>query len=117
MLAFFVLNKGILIVCSESELIGEREVELLKMECSTIKSRSVEIPDEIYDVFRFIYSKNKTGERPSIKDVMNNFGISRNTAKKRVQQLLDRGLIKIIKDGRFKVLEVTEDGRQIIRGA
>ncbi len=114
---FFVLNKGILIVCSESELIGEREFELLKMECRGIKSRKVEIPDEIYDVLRFIYSKNKIGERPSIKDVMNNFGITRNTAKKRVQQLLDRGLIRIIKDGRFKVLEVTEDGRQIMRVA
>lgn len=114
---FFVLNKGILIVCSESNLIGEREIELIKMECSAIKSKKVEIPDEVYDVLRFIYSKNKIGERPSIKDVMNNFGITRNTAKKRVQYLLERGLIKIIKDGRFKVLEVTEDGRQIMRVA
>jgi len=112
---FFVLNKGILIVCSESELIGEREIDLLKMECSAVKIRDVGIPDEIYDVLRFIYTKNRTGERPSIKDVMTNFGITRNTAKKRVQQLLDRGLIKIIKDGRSKVLEVTDDGRQIMR--
>ncbi len=98
-------------------MLGERELKLLKMECSTIKSKEVEIPDEIYEVLRFVYSKNRVGERPSIKDVMSSFGITRNTAKKRVQQLCDRGLIRIIKDGRLKVLEVTEEGREVMRAA
>ncbi len=48
---------------------------------------------------------------------MSSFGITRNTAKKRVQQLCDRGLIRIIKDGRLKVLEVTEEGREVMRAA
>jgi predicted transcriptional regulator len=46
---------------------------------------------------------------------MNNFGITRNTAKKRVAFLVEKGLIKMIKDGRMKVLEVTEEGREIMR--
>ncbi len=112
---FFVLNKGVLIVVSDTGLLSEDEMKLLKMECSIIQSKEVDIPDEFFEVLRFIYSKNKVGERPSIKDVMANFGITRNTAKKRLAYLQNKGLIRMIKDGRMKVLEVTENGKEVFR--
>jgi len=92
-------------------------MKLLKMECCAIKSKKIEMPAEIYEILRFVYAQNRVGERPSIKDVMTNFGITRNTAKKRVAYLAERGLIKMIKDGRMKVLEVTEEGREVMRVA
>ncbi len=112
---FFVLNKGVLIVVSDTGLLSEDEMKLLKMECSIIQSKEVDIPDEFFEVLRFIYSKNRVGERPSIKDVMANFGITRNTAKKRLAYLQNKGLIRMIKDGRMKVLEVTENGKEVFR--
>lgn len=112
---FFVLNKGVLIVVSDTGLLSEDEMKLLKMECSIIQSKEVDIPDEFFEVLRFIYSKNRVGERPSIKDVMANFDITRNTAKKRLAYLQNKGLIRMIKDGRMKVLEVTENGKEVFR--
>ncbi len=112
---FFVLNKGVLIVVSDTGLLSETEMKLLKMECSAIQSKEVDIPDEFFEILRFIYSKNRIGERPSIKDVMTNFGITRNTAKKRLAYLQNKGLIRMIKDGRMKVLEVTENGKEVFR--
>lgn len=114
---FFVLNKGILVAVSEGGMLGERELKLLKMECGMIKSKGVDLPDEIYEVLRFIYSRNRNGERPSIKDVMNKFDITRNTAKKRIGHLVEKGLIKMIKDGRMKVMEVTDKGKEVMRAA
>lgn len=114
---FFVLNKGILVAVSEGDMLGERELKLLKMECGMIKSKGVDLPDEIYEVLRFIYSRNRNGERPSIKDVMNKFDITRNTAKKRIGHLVEKGLIKMIKDGRMKVMEVTDKGKEVMRAA
>lgn len=114
---FFVLNKGIVVVVSEGDVLEERELKLLKMECSTIKSKGIDLPDEIYEVLRFIYLRNRNGERPSIKDVMNKFNVTRNTAKKRIGYLVERGLIKMIKDGRMKVVEVTDKGKEIMRVA
>ncbi len=111
---FFVLNKGILVAVSESGMLSERELKLLKMECGVIKSKRVDLPEEMYELLRFVYSKNRFGEKPSIKDIMSSFNITRNTAKKRVSYLVERGLIKMIKDGRMKVLEVTEDGREVM---
>ncbi len=112
---FFVLSKGVLIVASDSGMLSERELTLLKMECGIIRSKDVDLPDEMYELLRFIYSRNRVGERPSIKDIMSNFNITRNTAKKRIGYLADRGLIKMIKDGRMKVLELTEEGREVMR--
>ncbi len=112
---FFVLNKGILIVVSDTGLLSEDELKLLKMECSVIQSKEVGIPDEFFEILRFIYSKNRVGERPSIKDVISNFGITRNTAKKRLAYLQEKGLIRMIKDGRMKVLEVTDSGKEVFR--
>ncbi|WP_230972395.1 PAS domain S-box protein [Archaeoglobus neptunius] len=112
---FFVLNKGVLVVVSDSDLIGENEMKLLRMECAVIKAKDIELPNEIFDVLRYIYSKNRMGIRPSIKDVMSNFNITRNTAKKRITHLIDKGLIKIIKDGRLKTLEVTDEAKEMLR--
>ncbi|WP_290597749.1 MULTISPECIES: PAS domain S-box protein [unclassified Archaeoglobus] len=114
---FFVLNKGILIAVSESGVLSERELKLLKMECGVIRSKGVDLPEEMYELLRFVYSKNRFGEKPSIKDIMSSFNITRNTAKKRISYLVEKGLIKMIKDGRMKVLEVTEDGREVMRAA
>jgi len=114
---FFVLNKGILVAVSESGMLSERELKLLKMECGVLKSKKVDLPEEMYELLRFVYSKNRFGEKPSIKDIMSSFNITRNTAKKRVSYLVEKGLIKMIKDGRMKVLEVTEDGREVMRAA
>jgi PAS domain S-box-containing protein len=112
---FFVLNKGILILTLDPSLLSETELKLLKMECGSIRVKEVAIPDEMYEILRFIYSKNRVGQRPSIKDVMTNFNITRNTAKKRVGYLAEKGLIRIIKDGRMKVLELTEGGKEVFK--
>ena len=112
---FFVLNKGILVVVSDSGLVGGRELKLLKMECGMIRSKEVELPSEMYELLRYIYSRNRLGDRPSIKDVMDSFNITRNTAKKRIKYLAEKGLVRVMKDGRARVLEVMEGGKELFR--
>ncbi len=108
---YYILRKGVIVVYA-GELSGGEE-SLLRMECAKIVARSVSIPNEVFEVLRFVYTRNRIGERPSIKDVMNALGITRNTAKKRIDYLAGRGLIKIIKDGRSRLLEVTDEGREV----
>ena len=94
-------------------LLNEREFMLLKKECSSLKPKKMELPEDVYEVLRYIYMQNRIGKRPSIKDIMKEFNITRNTAKKRIGYLSQKGMINIMKDGRLKVLEVTESGREI----
>jgi len=45
--------------------------------------------------------------------VMKEFNITRNTAKRRIGYLSEKGMINIMKSGRFRVLEITDCGREI----
>lgn len=110
---FYLLRKGIIILVVDPILLDEKKLNLLKKECSVIKSKRVELPENVYEVLRYIYMQNRIGEKPSIKDVMKKFNITRNTAKRRIGYLNERGMLNIIKDGRLRVLEVTESGREI----
>jgi PAS domain S-box-containing protein len=110
---FYVLNKGIVIITLDPALVEERDLRLIRKECSRVRSKGISLPDEMYEVLRYVYMRNRVGEKPSIKDVMASFSITRNTAKKRINYLANRGLLNIIKNGRLRLLEVTERGKEI----
>jgi DNA-binding MarR family transcriptional regulator len=99
----------------DSDILDEKQIKLLRKECSTIKFKPKyhDLPPEAYEILRYIYMQNRVGEKPSVKEVMSKFNIARNTAKKRIRYLEEKKLVKIVKEGRFKVLEVTEEGKEL----
>lgn len=109
---YFVLNKGIIVVFSS--LVEGKEEFLIRGECSDLRAKITSIPHEAFEVLRVIYTKSRGGEMPSIKDVMDELGITRNTTKKRIAYLVERGLVRVIKQGREKVLEVTDEGKALL---
>jgi|GEM_PF-551886 PAS domain S-box-containing protein len=109
--AFYLFRKGVIVLNIDPSLVSDSEFKVLRKECETIRSKSVDLPSEIYELARYIYMENRVGNKPSIKDVMERFNIARNTAKKRINYLVGRGLLKIEKDGRIKLLELTDYGK------
>jgi len=57
--------------------------------------------------------QSRIGERVSIGELMDVFRMSRNTVKKYVRQLESMGLVKAVKDGRFKVVVPTQKGMEV----
>ncbi len=108
---FYLFRKGVIILNVDPSMVTESEFRALKKECENIRSKSVDLPPEIYELARYIYMENRVGNKPSIKDVMEKFNIARNTAKKRINFLRGRGLVKVERDGRIKLLELTDYGR------
>jgi len=78
-------------------------------------AKQLNLPPEVYEILRFVYMQNRVGEKPYVKDIMSKFNIARNTAKKRIRYLEEKELMKTVKDGRLKVLEVTEKGKELFR--
>ncbi|MEM2346556.1 MAG: PAS domain S-box protein, partial [Archaeoglobaceae archaeon] len=109
---YFILNKGIVVVYSST--ISGREELLIKSECSEIKPKIFAVPHEMFEVLKLVYAKCRSGDKPSIKDVMDELRITRNTIKKRIAYLVDKGLVRVIKEGREKVLEVTDEGKALL---
>ncbi len=110
---FYILRRGILIIVTRRDVLGEKEYSLLRLECNSLQKKEVKLQPELYELLRFVYMKNKLGEKPSIKDTMNELGLSRNTVKKRIKTLKSKGLINVVKYGRTKILEVTDEGKVI----
>jgi len=108
---FYILRKGIVIFVVNRKLLNEKQWELLKLECKILQKKEIKLQPELYELLKFVYVKNKTGEKPSIKDTMDELNLSRNTVKKRIKQLKNRGLINVVKFGRAKILEITDEGK------
>ncbi len=111
--AFYFLKKGVVLFVVDPVLLSEREIAMLKKECGNLTAKHMDIPEDAFEVLRYVYMKNRVGVRPSIKDIMKEFNVTRNTAKKRISYLDNKGLIRIIKNGRLRVMEVTDSGREI----
>ena len=108
---FFILRRGIAIFVVNSKLLNDKQWELLKLECNLLQKKEIKLQPELYELLRFVYLKNKTGEKPSIKDTMEGLNLARNTVKKRIKQLKSRGLVNVVKLGRNKLIEITDEGR------
>ncbi|MEM4702173.1 MAG: PAS domain S-box protein [Archaeoglobaceae archaeon] len=109
---YYILNKGIIVIYSGK--ISEEEEKFIKSECLEIRTKVSMISPEYFEILKLVYTKSRIGERPSIKDIMSELGVTRNTIKKRIAYLVDKGLLRVIKEGREKVLEITEEGKAIL---
>ncbi len=110
-----ILGKGVVLLSVDPELIGERELRLLAKECEFVKAKPSQhtIPAKCYEILRYAYMQNRVGESVSFAELMNIFNMSRNTVKKYVRQLESMGLVKVVKDGRYKVVVPTQKGKEL----
>ncbi len=110
-----LVGKGFLLFTVDRELLSESEFKLLSKECEVVRAKpsQISIPPKCYEILRHVYMQNRVGESVSFADLMDVFRISRNTVKKYVRQLESLGLVKVVKDGRFKVVTLTQKGREV----
>ncbi|WP_456474791.1 PAS domain S-box protein [Candidatus Pyrohabitans sp.] len=111
--AFYFLKKGVLLLSVDPEILTPRQIKLLKKECGTIKPKQHDLPPEVYEILRYVYMQNRIGKKPSIKEITQKFSVARNTAKKRIRYLEGKGFIRVVKVGRLRLMEVTEEGREL----
>ncbi len=110
---FYILRRGVLILVVNYGILNENQLSLLRMECKNLQKKEIKISPELYELLRFVYKKNRIGEKPSIKDTMEELDLARNTVKKRIKQLKNKGLLNVVKYGRTKLLEITDEGKFI----
>ncbi|MHA1975345.1 MAG: PAS domain S-box protein [Candidatus Hodarchaeales archaeon] len=102
----------ILLISVDPKIMTDHELLLLGKETKEIEPRSlVKIPDDMLELLRYVYHKNKLGIRPAYSDIGNEFQISRPTTRKRIKTLLATGYLNEYRFGIRKVLEVAEKGR------
>lgn len=111
----FYDRKATLIISLDPGTLNPQELSLLEKESSVLEKKLEErLSADLLDLLEFVNKRNMVGESPSYKHVGDGFRISRTTARKRIRELVDKGLIMERKSGRFKYLVLTEKGKEIL---
>lgn len=76
--------------------------------------RGEPLEKDLREVLHLVYEENNRGKKPSISDISEAISITPKTVRKRIDSLRRMGLVEIEKSGRYRVVRVTDMGRQRI---
>ncbi len=108
------LNDLIVLIPIDTQLLSEKELKFLEKDTKEIEFRyGKTLSEDLLEILRYIYSKNKTGIKPSFSDIGIEFNITRPTIKKRIDKLIETNYLNISINGRNKVIEITQKGRDL----
>lgn len=111
-----VSSDCVLVVSMSLNTLAQEQRSQLMAELKDLSdSDKIVLNESLYQLLEFIYNENESGKRPSFKKITDTFQITKTTTRKRIYELIDKHLIKIIEDGKFKLLEVTEEGKNIMK--
>ena len=123
-IAFYDINdiirkhQSILLVRINTQILSDEEYETLNEEFSPLPEsqiHNVYLNDPLFSLLSFIYEQNQTNTLVYQKSVTQYFSIAKVTAQKRLDELLQKGLIFYKKQGRIKQIFITDKGKQILR--
>lgn len=97
--------------CMDARSMTLLEKELKDLPSPTIKE---EVPEELMKILSFI-KNSKSMKRPvSFKDVGREFNITAPTTKRKISELEERRLVRIVKQGRNKLLEPNAEAEKYL---
>jgi len=104
------VTKSIMLCPVDPRLISIKHLPFLEKEFRELEIPAQQaIPEELLRILRFIDNKRALGQPVTFKDIGREFSITAPTTQKKIHDLYKRGLIRIVKQGRNKLLEPTED--------
>ena len=108
---------AILLVRVNPSSLQNYEVSCLQEELKPLPYQRIEeihLDKELFEILVFIEKQTSKNIIVSYQDISNKFNISRVTTGKRIQFLINRGLVEVKIEGRRKLLYPTISGRKII---
>ncbi|MDI6655723.1 MAG: DUF835 domain-containing protein, partial [Candidatus Hydrothermarchaeota archaeon] len=113
---FFYATKNILLISLDPASVELHNLSLIEKEAQEIELKyKSDLTEDLSEMSRYIHGQNREGKKPSFKELCKNFGTTRITVRKKVNALKERGLVAVHPKGRYKVLEITEKGRELLK--
>jgi len=108
-------SKCVLLVSIDPSTLSRERLALLTQELEDITNADkTALGEPLYSVLLFVHTENARRRMPSFKSITKKFMITKTTARKRIGELETKGLLRILTEGRYKFLEVTEKGRAVV---
>jgi len=109
-----VVNDSILMLNVNPLTLNQQELTLLEQELRDLPKPRGDAGSELGDDLQEILIYVNSNEKVSFKNVSKNFSITKTTTRKRINKLADFGLLTVKKNGRNKVVRITESGRNFL---
>jgi PAS domain S-box-containing protein len=107
-----IFSNHIIILSVDPSILTNREQKLLEKETTEIEPLfKPKLPDDLISVLKFIYEENTAGIKPSYSQVEHELRVCKPTMRKRIRKLISGGYLIDNKNGRRKVVELTERGK------
>ena len=107
-------NNSILMLNINPLTLSEQELTLLEQELQELpKPKShieLELQDDLHEILVFV----NNSEKVSFKHVSKKFSITKKTTRKRINRLQEKGLVTVKKNGRNKIVRITESGKTLL---
>ena len=109
------VNKAVLVIGIDPDTLTTQEMSMLEKETIEVETKyKVDLGTNLFEILEFIKKANDEGRSPVMKDVMKAFGITRPTTSLKLRELTSKDLVVVKKRGRFKSLEITAKGREVL---
>lgn len=111
-------HKSIFLLRVNPSTINAQQLSVLNEEFDKIpsqKTSNIQIGEELFEILEYIHKENIMNKIVTYSRIGSMFNISKVTVKKRIELLLDIGLIYVQKQGKRKVLNISEKGINILK--
>ena len=110
-------NKSLLLIGVNPDLLDSRQLAILEAELQKIPHQEIigmDIDEEEFNILSFIYEQNQCNLLVPFKKINKQFSIVKSTTAKRLRSLQDKELIFIKKQGRLKIVSISDRGKTLV---
>jgi hypothetical protein len=105
------IRDHIIILTLDPDTLSGQEIMIIEKETKEpMLLHSKLLPEDLSSILRFVYEENLMGKEPSQSEILAKMGITKPTARKRINELIFSAYIRETAMGNKKVLSVTEKG-------
>jgi len=90
---------------------------ILKEEFQQLPERQIndiQLEETLFEILEYIQIENSRNSLVSYSRISKQFSISKVTSQRRIESLIEKGLIFLKKQGRTKILYVTDKGKNFL---
>jgi len=109
------LSDYVVILSIDPSLFDEREMKFFEKETNSVEPLYKDVLTyKLLRIMKYLYKQDVKGEKTSYGDIIRELGISKPTARTRLEPLIYYGYVKVTKSGTYKMVELTEKGKDLI---
>jgi PAS domain S-box-containing protein len=113
-----VLKSQLIVVLRiDPSIVDKSQMAIFENEFQLLPSQKLDdliLDDVLYDMLKYVYEQNQSNSMVSFKKIITKSNVSYSTAAKRLDILEEKGLIFIKKQGKFRMVYVTEKGKALL---